>query len=83
MPYLDIRVVCAAAEIPPTERVRDGIRKRPLREVAAGYLTMETAYYEKKAMQYGTGIWKEIKRLARKNGYQNSVSDYMQNIRRV
>lgn len=83
MPYLDIRVVCAAGEIPPSERVRDGIRKRPLREVAAKYLSMETAYYEKKAMQYGTGIWKEIKRLARKNGYQNSVSDYMQHIRRV
>ncbi|PKL59238.1 MAG: asparagine synthase, partial [Methanomicrobiales archaeon HGW-Methanomicrobiales-4] len=83
MPYLDLRVVCAAATIPPAERVKDGVRKRPLREVAAGYLSMENAYYEKKAMQYGTGIWKEIKRLARKNGYQNSVSDYLQNIRRV
>jgi len=83
MPYLDIRVVCAAATIPLAERVKDGVRKRPLREVAARYLTVENAYYEKKAMQYGTGIWKEIKRLAKKNGYQNSVSDYMQNIRRV
>ncbi len=81
MPYLDIRVVCAAASIPPHEKVRDGIRKRPLREVAACYLPEETAYYDKKAMQYGTGIWKEIKRLARKNGYQNSVSDYLHNIR--
>ena len=83
MPYLDIRVVCAAAAIPPAERVREGVRKRPLREVAARYLSPETAYYDKKAMQYGTGIWKEIKRLARKNGYQNSVSDYIHNIRRV
>ncbi len=81
MPYLDIRVVCAASAIPPDEKVRDGIRKRPLREVAACYLPKETAYYDKKAMQYGTGIWKEIKRLARKNGYQNSVSDYLHNIR--
>lgn len=83
MPYLDIRVVCAAAEIPPVERVSEGIRKRPLREVAARYLTRETAYYEKKAMQYGSGIWKEIKRLARQNGYQNSVSEYIHNIRRL
>jgi asparagine synthase (glutamine-hydrolysing) len=83
MPYLDIRVVCAASAIPVTERVREGIRKRPLREVAARYLSSETAYYEKKAMQYGTGIWKEIKRLARQNGYQNSVSDYMHHIRKA
>jgi asparagine synthase (glutamine-hydrolysing) len=83
MPYLDIRVVCAAADIPPEDRVKDGIRKRPLREVAARYLNKETANYEKKAMQYGTGIWKEIKRLARQNGYHNSVSDYMHTIRRV
>ncbi len=83
MPYLDIRVVCAAADIPLETRIAEGIRKRPLREVAANYLTKETAYYEKKAMQYGTGIWKEIKRLARQNGYQNSVSDYMHNIRRT
>lgn len=83
MPYLDKRVVCAAADISPVDRVREGVRKRPLREVAACYLSEETAYYEKKAMQYGTGIWKEIKRLARQNGYQSSVSDYMHNIRRA
>lgn len=83
MPYLDIRVVCAAATIPVTEKVCEGIRKRPLREIAARYLSIETAYYEKKAMQYGTGIWKEIKRLARQNGYQNSVSDYMHHIRKA
>jgi asparagine synthase (glutamine-hydrolysing) len=83
MPYLDMRVVCAATSIPPGDRVRDGVRKYPLREVAARYLSPETAYYEKKAMQYGTGIWKEIKRLARQNGYHNSVSEYMMSIRRV
>ncbi|HWQ67332.1 MAG TPA: asparagine synthase C-terminal domain-containing protein [Methanospirillum sp.] len=83
MPYLDPGVVCAASRIPPNERVCGGVRKRPLREVAGRYLSLETASYEKKAMQYGTGIWKEIKRLARQNGYQNSVSDYIHNIRRV
>lgn len=83
MPYLDIRVVCAASTIPVTEKVSEGIRKRPLREIAAKYLSSDTAYYEKKAMQYGTGIWKEIKRLARQNGYQNSVSDYMHHIRKA
>ena len=83
MPYLDIRVVCAATAIPPSERVQSGVRKYALREVASRYLSSETAYYEKKAMQYGTGVWKEIKRLARQNGYHNSVSEYMKSIRRV
>jgi hypothetical protein len=41
------------------------------------------AYYEKKAMQYGTGIWKEIKRIARQNGYHSSVSDFITHIRRT
>lgn len=82
MPYLDGRVVCAAATIPPHERVQGGIRKKPLREVAMQYLPETMAYREKKAMQYGTGIWKEIKRIARQNGYHNSVSDFIENIRR-
>ncbi|MDD1723790.1 MAG: asparagine synthase C-terminal domain-containing protein, partial [Methanospirillum sp.] len=82
MPYLDMRVVCAAGAIPPRERVQGGVRKKPLREVAMQYLPETMAYREKKAMQYGTGIWKEIKRIARQNGYHNSVSDFIENIRR-
>lgn len=83
MPYLDIRVVCAAQAIPPTERVQGGVRKKPLREVASLYMPESYAYYEKKAMQYGTGIWKEIKRIARQNGYHSSVSDFITHIRRT
>ncbi len=83
MPYLDIRVVCAAQSIPPEKRVHGGIRKKPLREVASLYLPESYAYYEKKAMQYGSGIWKEIKRIARQNGYHSSVSDFISHIRRT
>lgn len=83
MPYLDTRVVCAAADIPPEEKVSEGVRKRPLRMVAARYIPEEYAYYEKRAMQYGTGIWKEIKRLARHNGYNTSVQDYINSLRRT
>jgi len=83
MPYLDIRVVCAAQAIPPRERVFGGVRKKPLREVACRYLPESYAYYEKKAMQYGTGIWKEIKRIARQNGYHSSVSDFISHLRRT
>ena len=83
MPYLDMRVVCAAQKIPPEARVCDGVRKKPLREVARQYLPENIANYEKKAMQYGTGIWKEIKRVARQNGYHSSVSDFINHIRRT
>ena len=81
MPYLDIRVVTAAGLIPPEERVKDGIRKKPLREVAEIYLPKDIAYMDKKAMQYGTGIWKEIKRIAKSHGYQRSVTEYLEDLK--
>jgi asparagine synthase (glutamine-hydrolysing) len=83
MPYLDIRVVRAARAIPACEKVRDGQRKIPLREIAARHIPQELAGYEKKAMQYGSGVWGELKKLARKNGYKTSVQDYIDHIGRV
>lgn len=76
MPYLDIRVVRAARAIPAEERVRGGVRKRPLRAVAERHIPIEIARAEKKAMQYGSGIWRTIQRLARNNGYP-VVADYL------
>jgi asparagine synthase (glutamine-hydrolysing) len=83
MPYLDCRVVHAARAIPPEEKVQGGHRKVPLRKVAERHIPAEFAWYEKKAMQYGSGIWKELQRLARKNGYKTSVQDYIDQIDRV
>ena len=83
MPFMDIRVVRAAAKIPADEKVHDGKRKIPLRAVAERYMPEELAWYEKKAMQYGSGIWGELKKLARKNGYKTSVQDYIDQILRV
>ncbi|WOF17289.1 asparagine synthase [Methanoplanus sp. FWC-SCC4] len=76
-PYMDIRVVRAAREIPTSEIVKSGIRKYPLRCVAARHMPDDFAFYGKKAMQYGSGIWKEIQKLARQNGYKNSVQRYI------
>ena len=76
-PYMDMRVVRASHNLPPGGMVENGIRKYPLRMVAAGYMPEEAAFYSKKAMQYGSGVWKEIQRLARKNGYKNSVQGYI------
>ena len=83
MPYLDARVVRAAQAIPATERVRGGVRKHPLREVAKRHIPAEIATAEKKAMQYGSGIWRAMQRLARDNGYKKSVQGYLTEISRA
>jgi asparagine synthase (glutamine-hydrolysing) len=76
-PYLDLRVVSIARTIPAGEKVAGGIRKRPLRIVAERYLPQPEAWYEKKAMQYGSGIWRMIRTLARENGYKTSLQGYI------
>ena len=83
MPYLDIRVVRAARAIPAAEKVRNGRRKIPLRDAAARVIPKELAEYDKKAMQYGSGVWGALKKIARKNGYKTSVQDYIDHIGRV
>jgi len=69
--------VRAAMAIPGSSLVRSGVRKYPLREVAKRYIPGEIAMYDKKAMQYGSGIWKAIRELARHNGYKKAVQDYI------
>jgi asparagine synthase (glutamine-hydrolysing) len=83
MPYMDVRVVRAARAIPAGEKVNGGRRKIPLRQVAERHIPAEFAWYEKKAMQYGSGVWKELQRLAKKNGYKASIQDYIDHISRV
>ncbi len=83
LPYMDVRVVRAARKIPAADKVKDGRRKIPLRQVAERYIPAEFAWYEKKAMQYGSGVWKVLQKLARKNGYKTSLQDYIDHIIRV
>jgi len=83
MPYMDVRVVRAARAIPAQEKVQGGRRKIPLRKVAERHIPPEFAWYEKKAMQYGSGVWKVLQKLARKNGYKSSIQDYIDQISRV
>ena len=77
LPYMDVRVVAAALSIPAGEKVCDGVRKRPLRDVAERFMPSIVAQYGKKAMQYGSGVMKEIQRLANQKGYRKSVQDYL------
>ena len=80
LPYMDLRVVIAARAISAEMLVQGGVRKRPLREVARRHMPAEIAQYEKKAMQYGSGVMKEIKRLASRKGYKKSLQDYLLDI---
>lgn len=77
MPYLDIRVVRAARKIAAHDKVVGSVRKKPLRLVAERHIPAEIAWYDKKAMQYGSGVWRMIQGLARHNGYKRSVQGYI------
>lgn len=80
LPYMDLRVVRTALAILPENKVCGGVRKLPLREVALRHLPPSIAQYEKKAMQYGSGVMKEIQRLANRSGYRKSVQEYVAKI---
>lgn len=76
-PYLDLRVVAAARALPVPSLIKGKVRKLPLRTVAERHIPYEFAMAEKKAMQYGSGIWKTIQKLARRNGHRR-VGEYLQ-----
>ncbi len=82
LPYMDGRVVAAARAMPPEMLVAGGVRKRPLRAVAGRYMSPAIAQYEKKAMQYGSGVMKEIEKLASRRGYKRSLQNYLHEIRK-
>ena len=83
MPYLDLRVVRAAGRIPASEKIRNGQRKVPLREVAERHIPKAIAWKEKKAMQYGSGVWDVMRKLARHNGFKTSLQGYIDHISRL
>ena len=78
-PYLHSRVIEFAQNVPLEMKVRDGIRKYILRE-AAKILGLPTsiANREKKAAQYGSGIWKMMKGMAKERG--QSVEEFFSSL---
>jgi len=81
LPYLDMRVMRAAERIPIDEMILSGVRKYPLRSAARAFLPADIALYEKKAMQYGSGVWKVIRDLARESGFKRAVQGYMNQLK--
>jgi asparagine synthase (glutamine-hydrolysing) len=67
-PYLDRSVVELASSLPDDMLVNKGVRKVALRQVATALGLEEAALRPKKAAQYGSGIMKAMKVMAKREG---------------
>ncbi|MFC4245731.1 asparagine synthase C-terminal domain-containing protein [Natribaculum luteum] len=76
-PLLCDAVVDAALRLPTELLVDDEMRKRGLRIVASAYLPESVANREKKAVQYGSLVARELDRLARQAGYKRRMDDHV------
>ncbi|SDE94958.1 asparagine synthase (glutamine-hydrolysing) [Halorubrum xinjiangense] len=76
-PLLDDRVVAAALALPGDLLVDGDERKVALRRVAAGRVPASVHAADKKAVQYGTYVSRELDRLARRAGYKRRMDDHV------
>ncbi|MDF9746631.1 asparagine synthase C-terminal domain-containing protein [Natrinema salsiterrestre] len=76
-PFLHDAVVDAALRLPDELLADDDERKRGFRRVAAEYLPDEVAARDKKAVQYGSLVARELDRLARQAGYKRRIDDHV------
>jgi asparagine synthase (glutamine-hydrolysing) len=76
-PLLHDDVVTAAITLPGKWLVADGERKRALREAARDRLPAVVCEREKKAVQYGSLVAREVDRLARQAGFKRRMDDHV------
>lgn len=77
-PLLDDRVVRAALELPEDLLVTErGERKWALRLAAREFVPDRVAFREKKAVQYGSLVARELDRLARQAGFKRRMGDHV------
>ncbi|WP_135820596.1 asparagine synthase C-terminal domain-containing protein [Halostella litorea] len=77
-PMLDDRVVRAGLSLPGDALVDDrGERKRALRLAAREFVPDRVAFREKKAVQYGSLVSRELDRLARQAGFKRRTDDHV------
>ncbi|WP_049925058.1 asparagine synthase C-terminal domain-containing protein [Halopiger goleimassiliensis] len=76
-PLLHDAVVAAALRLPTELLADDETRKRGFRTVAADFLPDEVATRDKKAVQYGSLVARELDRLARQNGFKRRMDDHV------
>jgi len=76
-PLLHDRVVSAALVLPGDLLVADGRRKVALRAAAEGVVPERVRSADKKALQYGTYVSRELDRLARRAGFKRRMDDHV------
>ena len=76
-PLLDDRIVAAALALPGELLASDGERKVALRRAATGRVPESVRTADKKAVQYGTYVSRELDRLARRAGYKRRMDDHV------
>ena len=78
-PFLQDRVVDAALRLPGALLATPAARKVALRRVARETVGLpeSVASADKKAVQYGTYVSRELDRLARQNGYKRRMDDHV------
>ena len=77
-PLLDDRIVRAALQLPGSLLVNSTERKVAFRRAASPYVPESVRNAEKKAVQYGTYVAREIDRLARQNGFKRRMDDHVE-----
>jgi asparagine synthase (glutamine-hydrolysing) len=78
VPFLQDRVVETALALPGDSLVTaDGTRKWALRRAAGEWLPEEIASRDKKALQYGSLVARELDRLARQAGFKRRMDDHV------
>ena len=77
-PLLDDRVVSSALRLPAESLVNErGERKWVLRLAARAFVPDRVAFREKKAVQYGSFVARELDRLARRAGFKRRRDDHV------
>ena len=76
-PLLDDRIVRAALALPSELLAADGERKIALRRAASGRVPESVRTADKKAVQYGTYVSRELDRLARQAGFKRRMDDHV------
>ncbi|TYT62219.1 asparagine synthase C-terminal domain-containing protein [Natrialba swarupiae] len=76
-PLLHDAVVAAALRLPDDLLADEETRKRGFRQVASQYLPEDVATRDKKAVQYGSLVARELDRLARQAGYKRRMDDHV------
>ncbi|MCO8246198.1 asparagine synthetase B [Haladaptatus sp. AB643] len=76
-PLLDDRVVREALRLPGSMLVSDDVRKWTFRRSARAFVPDEIATRDKKAVQYGSLVARELDRLARQAGYKRRMDDHV------